>query len=209
MKDLSIQIYKPFGPSIAKIKMSTTLVDDINKYTDEVVANKKKSKDLDYGDKLVGSVRQEFVLERSFMDKIKWTNFLAAGVNAWLLNSHKIKIAKFTLMKSWIVRQFKNDYNPTHYHNGHISGVGYLKVPKKNHKTNNKNINDGKLQLIHGSRAFLSDSTFTAEPEVGDFWLFPHYLMHTVFPFKNSDEERRSISFNAKIDDKAFDVFDL
>ena len=31
----------------------------------------------------------------------------------------------------------------------------------------------------------------------------------TVFPFKNSDEERRSISFNAKIDDKAFDVFDL
>ena len=42
------------------------------------------------------------------------------------------------------------------------------------------------------------------KPKVGEFWFFPHYLMHTVYPFKNSDEERRSISFNAKIDDKIF-----
>ena len=209
MKDGSIQIYKPFGPSIAKVKMPAKLVDDINEYTEVVINNEKKSKDLDWSDKLVGAVRQEFELERQFMDKIKWNDFLATGINAWLLNSHKIQITKFSLLNSWIVRQFENDYNPTHYHHGHISGVGYLKTPKKNYETNNKNINDGKLQLIHGSKAFLSDSIFTVEPEVGDFWFFPHYLMHTVFPFKNSHEERRSISFNAKIDDKAFNVFDI
>ena len=31
--------------------------------------------------------------------------------------------------------------------------------------------------------------------------------MHAVFPFKNSNEERRSISFNAKIDDNLYDVY--
>ena len=33
-------------------------------------------------------------------------------------------------MNSWVVRQFKNEYNPTHWHSGHVSGAGYLKVPK-------------------------------------------------------------------------------
>ena len=31
--------------------------------------------------------------------------------------------------------------------------------------------------------------------------------LHTVFPFKDSDEERRSISFNATVDQKVFNVF--
>ena len=94
MKDGSVQIYKPFGPSIAKVKMPAKLVDDINEYTEVVINNEKKSKDLDWSDKLVGAVRQEFELERQFMDKIKWNDFLATGINAWLLNSHKIQITK-------------------------------------------------------------------------------------------------------------------
>ena len=65
----------------------------------------------------------------------------------------------------------------------------------------------GRLQLIHGARMFLSPSTLNIKPEVGDFYFFPHYLMHTVFPFKGSDEERRSISFNARIDEKIFNVY--
>jgi hypothetical protein len=31
--------------------------------------------------------------------------------------------------------------------------------------------------------------------------------MHTVYPFNGSDEERRSISFNARIDPKIYDVY--
>jgi hypothetical protein len=33
-------------------------------------------------------------------------------------------------LKTWVVRQFSNEYNPTHWHGGHISGAGFLKVPK-------------------------------------------------------------------------------
>ncbi len=114
------------------------------------------------------------------------------------------------MLSSWIVRQFKNEYNPTHWHGGHISGAGYLKIPKnlgKPVQETKKNNERGKLQFIHGSRMFLSSSCFNVTPKVGDFYLFPHYLMHQVFPFSDTDEERRSISFNAEIDENIFNVY--
>ena len=96
-----------------------------------------------------------------------------------------------------------------HWHNGHISGAGFLKVPSTFGKTFQKdkeNLN-GQLVLINGTRSFMCDSQYKIIPEVGDFYIFPHYLMHSVYPFKDTDEERRSISFNAVIDEKIFDVF--
>ena len=63
------------------------------------------------------------------------------------------------------------------------------------------------LQLIHGSKMFLCNSTFNIKPKVGDFYFFPNYLMHTVYPFRGTDEERRSISFNASIDEDIYNVF--
>tara|TARA_B100000579_G_scaffold390696_1_gene365375 strand:- start:203 stop:592 length:390 start_codon:yes stop_codon:yes gene_type:complete len=121
------------------------------------------------------------------------------------------KITKFRIRKSWIVRQFKNEYNPTHWHSGHISGAGFLKVPNTlgKHVQNKENrvYRGGNLQLIHGSRMFLCESTFNITPIVGDFYFFPNYMMHTVFPFKDTNEERRSISFNADIDDEIYNVY--
>ena len=139
-----------------------------------------------------------------------WANFLGVCVSNWIQKETGNKITKFHILNSWIVRQFKNEYNPTHWHYGHISGAGFLKVPKNlgKHSQNKKHVyRGGNLQLIHGSRMFLSPSTFNIVPKVGDFYFFPHYMMHTVFPFKDTDEERRSISFNAKIDDKIYDVY--
>ena len=76
-------------------------------------------------------------------------------------------------------------------------------------KQDKENINykGGNLQLMHGSRMFLSHSTMNIVPKVGDFYFFPNYLMHHVYPFKDSKEERRSISFNAIIDDNIYDVY--
>ena len=34
--------------------------------------------------------------------------------------------------------------------------------------------------------------------------MFPNYLMHSVFPFTGTDQERRSISFNAVVDDSVY-----
>ena len=120
-----------------------------------------------------------------------------------------MKLKGFEIIKSWIVRQFKNDYNPIHFHSGHVSGVGYLKVPKNMGKTaqdNKKHNLNGKLVLIDGSKKLFCNSTYIITPEVGDFYLFPNYLMHTVYPFSDTDDERRSVSFNAKLDNEAASI---
>ena len=201
---LEIKLLRPFGPSIIKIKMPKEIIISMNEYVDTIIADQKKLKELDHGIALAGNVNQEFLLEQEFMKKIRWAEFLASACSQWLLSDQKRKLATFSIIKSWIVRQFKNEYNPAHYHNGHVSGVGYLKVPKDMGKTiqeNKRNNNNGKLMLIHGSKNLFSEPTFTIKPEVGDFYMFPHYLLHTVYPFTETDEERRSVSFNGKLDE--------
>jgi len=208
----TIQITRPFGPSIAKAEMPKELVDKLNKYIDDIIADKEKTKKQDWGHKLVGHVKQEFKLENDFIDSSGFMNFLSKAVSAWIKNSENKQITKFLVHESWVVRQFKNDFNPVHWHSGHISGVGYLKVPKTFGKLEQGDkkgeLNKlGRIELIHGNKMFLQKSTFGILPEVGNFYFFPNYMMHTVYPFKDSDEERRSISFNANIDDNIYDVY--
>ena len=51
------------------------------------------------------------------------------------------------------------------------------------------------------------EESINITPKVGEFYFFPNYLMHVVYPFLNNKDERRSISFNATIDDKIYDVY--
>tara|TARA_B100001027_G_C16161641_1_gene282862 strand:- start:54 stop:698 length:645 start_codon:yes stop_codon:yes gene_type:complete len=205
------EIIKRFGPSILKVKIPKNILKELNNYVDHVVNDTEKSKKLNLGETLVGDVTQEIKLEAEIMQKTGWGNFLAQNVSRWIFEEVDQKITKFNILNSWIVRQFQNEYNPTHWHNGHISGAGFLKVPTSlgmhTQKKRNKVYRGGNLQLIHGSRMFLSHSTFNIIPEVGDFYFFPNYLMHAVFPFKDSNEERRSISFNAIIDENVYNVY--
>ena len=205
--DKTFEVLRPFGPTIAKVRMPQDLIDKLNDYTESILNNKKKQDELNYGDKLAGNVKQEFVIEKEYMEKIGWGKFLAEGVRDWIFETNKRKISKFNIINSWIVRQFKNEYNPSHWHSGHVSGVGYLKVPKSLGGTsqNNKQINNnGKLEMVHGAKAFLCKPTFRVTPKVGDFYFFPHYLMHAVYPFFESEDERRSVSFNATVDQSLF-----
>ena len=151
---------------------------------------------------------REFKLEEKFSMEIGWIKFLGQCTQEWIKATTNNKITKFNLRETWIVRQFKNEYNPIHWHGGHISGAGFLKVPNSLGKhvqdKGSKDYQGGSLELIHGSSQFLSSSKFKITPKVGDFYFFPAYLMHTVYPFKGTDEERRSISFNALIDENIY-----
>jgi hypothetical protein len=205
------RIIKKFGPSILQVKIPENIILKLNNYVDEIIKDEEKIKELDAGENLVGDVTQEFMLEAEFIKKSGWYTFLASCVNNWIEFETKRKIKKFEIKNSWIVRQFENEYNPTHWHGGHISGAGFLKIPsnfgKHSQKKETIDYRGGNLQLIHGARMFLCHSTLDLTPSVGDFYFFPNYLMHTVFPFKDSKEERRSISFNAVIDDEIYNVY--
>ena len=209
MDEGKLNIIKPFGPAIAKVKMPEKIINTLNDHVDKIVNNEELSKKFDTGKNLAGNVKQELSLSKEISDESGWSSFLSNATRAWIKFCLGKNITEFHINNSWVVRQFSNEYNPVHWHTGHISGAGFLKLPSTFGETfqkDKKNLN-GKLVLIHGSKSFLCNSKYEIIPEVGDFYIFPHYLMHTVYPFKDTNDERRSISFNAKVDDKSFDVF--
>src|SRR5210317_2132439 len=176
---------KPFGPSIGKTKISKKFSDKLNNEFDI----KSNSKKIDYSSKLASQIKNELKISNSFIKKY--------------LEKELIKnIKKIKILNLWVVRQFKGEYNPIHYHEGDLSCVGYLKLPKG--MTNNKLVKNKKLKtngtidFINGQKGFLSKSIYNVVPKIRDLLIFPNYLMHTAYPF-NIEGERRSFSFNAKI----------
>ena len=209
MESSDFKIIKRFGPSVLKVKIPEDIIITLNNHFDKVILDKNESKRLNHGEDLVGDVTQELKLEKEIMEKSGWTKFLGSNIDKWMKEEIGKGITKLVILNSWIVRQYKNEYNPTHFHGGHVSGVGYLKVPDdlggSIQQANKQNNYNGKLELIHGSKMFLCSPQFRIKPEVGDFYFFPHYLMHTVYPFKGTGE-RRSVSFNATVDEKTFNL---
>ena len=200
-----MKVLSPFGPKIAKLKFSSKLINKINNEVDKILSKKNLLKKLDYSKKLVGQVKQEFQLPKSFITK-NLEKVIFNEVEKYVFQTLGKKVKKISIKNFWIVRQFNNEYNPIHYHDGHISGVGYLKIPKFISKNNKKSKIDGTIDFVNGNKMFLSDSIYNHQPKVGDVILFPHYLMHTAYPFKSTGE-RRSFSFNLEIDSKIANVF--
>ena len=188
---------KPFGPSIGKTKISNKFFNKLNKEFDA----KSKSKKIDYSSKLASQIKNELKISDKFI-KQNLERELKFSVKKFLFNENIKNIKEIKILNLWVVRQFKGEYNPIHYHEGDLSGVGYLKLPKG--MTNNKLVKNKKLKtngtidFINGQKGFLSKSIHNVVPKIKLMLIFPNYLMHTAYPF-NIDGERRSFSFNVKI----------
>ena len=188
---------KPFGPSICRSKISSKFIRVINNEFDTKINSSMK----DYSSKLASQIKNEVKLNNSFIEKYL-SNEIIKNVKKFLNKEKIVNVKQIKILNLWVVRQFKGEYNPIHYHRGDISGVGYIKLPEdmtinkmikyKKHKTN------GTIDFINGQKNFLSKSIYNITPKVGDLILFPNYLMHTAYPF-NVSGERRSFSFNTKI----------
>ena len=200
-----MKLLSPFGTKIAIIKIPKIIINKINHEVDKILNNKKRLRKSDYSNKLVGQVQQEIQLDKKFIQK-NLLKFIGVNVKKYIKKCTKKNVKKISLRNLWVVRQFKNEYNPIHFHSGNISGVGYLKIPKNITKSRKRLKTNGTIDFIHGSKSFLNNSLFNHNPKVGDMILFPNYLMHTAYPFKR-DGERRSFSFNLDIDKKTFDIF--
>ena len=188
---------KPFGPSIGKTKISKKFFVKLNKEFD----TKSKSKKIDYSSKLASQIKKELKISNSFIKK-NLEKELKDNIKKFLSNEKIKNIKEIKILNLWVVRQFKSEYNPIHYHEGDLSGVGYLKLPKgmtHNKMVKNKKIKtNGTIDFINGQKGFLSKSIYNVAPKLRDLIIFPNYLLHTAYPF-NVEGERRSFSFNAKI----------
>ncbi len=188
---------KPFGPSIGKAKISKKFFDILNKE----INNKVLTKNNDYSSKLASQIKKEIKISNNFIKKYLERE-IKKNIKNFLQNENIKKVRDIKILNLWVVSQFKDEYNPIHYHDGDLSGVGYLKVPKGMTKNkflkNKKDKTNGTIDFINGQRGFLSKSIFNIVPKERDLLIFPNYLMHTAYPF-NINAERRSFSFNAKI----------
>jgi len=104
-------------------------------------------------------------------------------------------------LNSWIVSQYKGEYNPWHTHGGDFSGVIYLKIPEGMNKAYDKEFKDhypstGLIEFMYGEKADFRSDNLKFLPRVGMMLIFPSWLKHSVYPFY-VDGERRSMSFNA------------
>ena len=201
MEKFSINVTRPFGPAIGFANIPNDLIDKINSFID-VATITDYANELNHGSNLAGQVTQEIKLPSEIINDglVSFFGALTKGYIKSILNK---EISKFELLSTWVVRQFENEYNPPHLHNGHISGLGYLKLPQSFGNTIQrlkKNNTHGEINFMHGSEQFLSTGIKTEKPKVGDFYIFPSYLYHFVNPFYG-DGERRSISFNAVVDE--------
>ena len=192
-----MKTFRAFGPTIGKSKLSRKFINTINSQIEKSTISKRN----DYSSKLASQIKNEIKLSNSFVIK-KLSKELIKNIKTYLKDSEIDKIKEIKIMNLWVVKQFKNEYNPIHYHDGQLSGVGYLKIPKnmnQNKMIKNKKINtNGTIDFINGQRSFLSKSIYNLNPKIGDLVIFPNYLMHTAYPF-NINGERRSFSFNVKI----------
>ena len=192
-----MKTFRAFGPTIGKGKLSKKIITLLNAHIDKSQLSKKN----DYSSKLASQIQNEIKIPKTIVNK-SLSKELIKKIKSYLDKSDVIKIKEIKIINLWVVRQLKNEYNPIHYHEGQLSGVGYLKIPKnmnQNKLVKNKKIKtNGTIDFINGQTHFLSKSIYNLNPKLGDLLIFPNYLMHTAYPF-NVDGERRSFSFNAKI----------
>ena len=192
-----MKTFRAFGPTIGKSKLSKKIITILNTHVDR----SKLSKKNDYSSKLASQIKNEIKITKTIIDK-SLSKELIKNIKIYLDKSDIKKIKEIKIINLWVVRQIKNEYNPIHYHEGQLSGVGYLRIPKdmnQNKLLKNKKIKtNGTIDFINGQKNFLSKSIYNLNPKLGDLLIFPNYLMHTAYPF-NVDGERRSFSFNAKI----------
>ena len=207
--NLKFSFANAFGPPIGITNIPQLIIKNLNDFVDnEIDNNSELAKKLDHSHALVGQVKQEFKIPKEILEPDLFA-FLLNITKHFIKIGTKKNITKFEIINSWVVRQFENEYNPIHYHGGHISGAGYIMLPESfgdSFQTSKKGNVNGHINFSYGVKQFMNNGHKSYKPKVGDFYIFPNYLYHSVNPFYGTGE-RRSISFNARIDEKIYNVY--
>ena len=109
---------------------------------------------------------------------------------------------KVELISSWVNYMTKFESNPLHTHDDDLSFVLYIKIPeelRQEVKDSISNTKPGALNFMYTlgtGKHQVNQHIFI--PQVGDIFIFPASLHHSVNHFQ-SEGERISVSGNLKI----------
>ena len=212
----SERFYEVFSPTIMETSVPIEFVNIINRVGDGVLNDDTKSMEWDFSSNLVGKVHKEVQIPISKDEEAIYCMGIMKDACATYLKKMvelnraydwvkqkgtTIARENINIAQSWIVSQYKGEYNPWHKHSGNFSAVIYLKIPDKMQEEYDEDKKDhypanGLIEFMFGeSQEFRSDN-IKFRPQVGKMLIFPSWLKHSVYPF-HVDGERRSMSFNA------------
>ena len=199
-KQVKVQVHT-LGEIIVKLEMPKTFIDEINNVFDE-----KEITTVDWSTQLAGKIKKEKLVNHLLDDNIKGTFQMCFKEYLKRSGLSLIQTHQPVLDNAWINDMFAGEYNPAHFHSSKNSFVGlssvlFLKTPDTYGEEiiNPKTPSNGHLKFIGGQQHSLAISQLRLSPKVGDFFIFPYTLVHTVYPFSGTDQMRRTLSYNCDI----------
>ena len=219
MLEIKTKQHVPFSPLLMEFTMPQEYIDKLNAYGDKISSDDNKSKKLDFSNRLVGNVKQEHIIEdHIWQEKISdevpsFFQWVGGCVNIYIQtvlkkNRHgevykatetekqimEKGIKTLKVLSSWFVNSVAGDFNPIHQHEGRKSASGWLMMPESIQQDKEKEY-AGWIEFMYGENLNLLNNKHAVKPEVGQIFMFPSWLQHTVYPFRG-EGIRRSISFN-------------
>ena len=110
-----------------------------------------------------------------------------------------LSVKNLNIIEGWINDQYAGDFNPVHKHGGSLSSVTFLKIPDSIKNMEEKD-GAGYLTFLDGRTQTYTGSSIERPPAEGIIYLFPNWLLHSVYPFRG-EGLRRSMSFNVQVTD--------
>jgi hypothetical protein len=191
-RDPAMDFFSPFGPMIAKTRLPGAAIERVNRYADSMVSPGKGMEFL---------LPDELIAEGGADSLGVWTERF---IRRYLEGMENTVPSRVDFEVFWIISQYAGTPSPVHFHSADISGVLYLKVPDieaaEEAKTYISGRHAGYINFMIGGKQRFSKSIISFKPRVGDFYVFPGWLLHGAEPFRGQGE-RRSMSFNAVVTD--------
>ena len=204
---MDITMEKPFGPFLMQAMLPPSILKKMLKITNDIT---KSSEKQNWGHALAGQVTDEPVIPNELLKEeglYDFFNMLGKHYVDQSCEIHGVELKMnqprvlTDITSMWIVNQKQNEYNPVHHHtNATLSSEFYLKIPKyKKRAIPYKKDQDGSIEFIYSAdqeeHVGFSKGCYMTSPIVGQLFMFPSYLLHTVYPFLGRGE-RRSVSMN-------------
>ena len=193
------------GQKVLHFTTPQPIVDEINKIYDKNIQELKP-----HNKHLAGKIKDEHRIDEQLPDNIKMY-----FQECFILYNYECKVTKtINLRTAWINEMKANEYNPFHYHmgeKGHIEGLSSVMMLKKPNtygvEYSREHVpSNGHLELISGS-GILSHNQLRVDMKVGDFFIFPYDIQHGVYPFNNTTECRRTLSYNCDLGNDLENLF--
>ncbi|MCA9123572.1 MAG: hypothetical protein H6822_18245 [Planctomycetaceae bacterium] len=186
----AMDFFSPFGPILSRTRMSSEVIDRLNSFADGIVSPTEGMEFIVPEEQLHEGGHESFAHQAS------------RSIARYLGYVDKVQMNEVRFDVVWMVSQYASTPSPVHFHSGDISGVLYLKVPQIHNEAQEElrtyisGRQAGYINFISGGKQQYSKSLISFKPAVGDFYVFPGWLLHGAEPFRG-EGERRSLAFNA------------